>query len=120
MEVDRELLAFAEEILDEMIQAESTDTGDYELFVKHFDKVGDFGPTRFKKELMCIREDLGDYKSREYLGVLRGHVDPDYPEKYPEHVRFNWRGIFEKNETLITLGLYKKNGKFVVKEIMYR
>ncbi len=120
MEVDKSLLAFAEEILDEMIEAESTETGDYDLFVKHFDTVDDFGPTRFKKELMCIREDLGDYKSREYLGALKGHVDPDNPDKYPESVRFNWRGIFEKNETLITLGLYKKVGKYVVREIMYR
>lgn len=58
----------------------------------------DFGPTRFRKELLCIREDLGNYKSREYLGALKGHVDLDNPES----VRFSWRGIFEKNETLIT------------------
>ena len=120
MKVDPALLSFAEEILSEMIEAESSDTGDYDLFVKHFDKVDDFGPTRFKKELMCIREDLGDYKDREYLGALKGHVGPDNPDKYPESIRFNWRGIFEKNETLITLGLYKKDGKFVVREIMYR
>ncbi len=120
MDVDSDLLAFAEEVLSEMIQAEDSDTGDYELFVKHFDDVSDFGPTRFKKELLCIREDLGSYQSREYLGALKGHIDPDYPDKYPECVRFNWRGIFEKNETLITLGRYEKDGKFVVREIMYR
>ena len=120
MKVDKDLLAFAEEVLSEMIEAESTEEGDYDLFVKHFDDVDDFGPTRFKKELMCIREDLGDYKSREYLGALKGHIDPDNPNKHPESVRFNWRGIFEKNETLITLGLYKKDGKYVVREIMYR
>ena len=61
MKVDKSLLAFAEEILDEMIAAESTDTGNYALFVKHFDRVDDFGPTTFKKELLCIREDLGEY-----------------------------------------------------------
>lgn len=120
MEIDNALLAFAEEILDEMIEAESTDTGNYDLFVKHFDTVEDFGPTRFKKELLCIREDLGNYIDREYLGALKGHVDPDNPDKHPESVRFNWRGIFEKNETLITLGLYKKEGNYVVREIMYR
>ena len=70
-------LALAEKILDEMIQAERKGHEDYELFVKHFDKdtLNDFGPTRFKKEMMCIREDLGEYKSREYLGSLKGHVD---------------------------------------------
>ncbi len=120
MEVDKSLLAFAEEVLDEMIEAESTEAGDYDLFVKHFDTVEDFGPSRFKKELMCIREDLGDYKDREYLGALNGHIDPDQPDRYPGCVRFNWRGIFEKNETLITLGLFKKDGKYAVRGIMYR
>jgi len=117
---DTALLALAEEILDEMIEAESTDDGDYELFTKHMDNVDDFGPSRFKKELMMIREDYGNYKSRVYLGSLKGHVNPDNPNKYPGLVRFNWRGIFEKNETLITLGLYERDGKHVVKEIMYR
>ena len=122
MKEDDALLAFAEEILSEMIEAESTEEGNYELFVKHFDEenLKEFGPTRFKKELMCIREDLGDYKSREYLGSLKGHVDPDYPDRHPGSIRFNWRGVFEKNETLITLGLYKEDGKYVVREIMYR
>lgn len=50
MKVDKALLVLAEEILDEMIEAESTDTGDYDLFVKHFDTVEDFGPTRFKND----------------------------------------------------------------------
>ena len=54
MKVDEELYALAEEILSEMIEAESTAHGNYELFVKHFDTVEDFSPTRFKKELMCI------------------------------------------------------------------
>jgi len=120
MQVDKALLEFAEQILDEMIAAESTPQGDYALFVKHFDTVEDFGPTRFKKELLCIQEDLGKFQRREYLGAIKGYVDPDYPDKKPECIRFNWRGIFEKNETLITLGLHKKDGKFVVNEIMYR
>ena len=115
-------LALADNILDEMIQAERKGHEDYELFVKHFDKdtLNDFGPTRFKKEMMCIREDLGEYKSREYLGSLKGHVDPDYPDKHPECIRYNWRGVFEKNETLITLGVHKKGDKYLVNEIMYR
>jgi len=122
MELGKSQLALAEQILDEMIEAESQGNENYELFVKHFDQdtLSDFGPTRFKKEMMCIREDLGEYKSREYLGSLKGHVDPDNPDKHPECVRYNWRGIFEKNETLITLGIHKENGKYLVNEIMYR
>lgn len=122
MEEDKQRLALAEEILDEMIQAEREGREDYELFVKRFDKdtLSHFGPTRFKKEMMCIREDLGEFKSREYLGSLKGHVDPDYPDKHPECIRYNWRGIFEKNETLITLGIHKQDGQYFVNEIMYR
>ena len=122
MDEDDTRLALAEKILDEMIQAERKGHEDYELFVKHFDKdtLKDFGPTRFKKEMMCIREDLGEYQSREYLGSLKGHVNPDYPDKHPECIRYNWRGIFEKNETLITLGVHKKGDLYLVNEIMYR
>lgn len=115
-------LALAEKIMDEMIQAERKGHEDYELFVKHFDKdtLKDFGSTRFKKEMICIREDLGEYKSREYLGSLKGHVDPDCPDKHPECIRYIWRGVFDKNETLITLGVHKKGDIYLVNEIMYR
>ena len=122
MEKDKERFALAEEILDEMIQAEREGQEDYELFVKRFDKdtLNDFGPSRFKKEIMCIHVDLGEFESRDYLGYLKGHVDPDYPDKHPECIRYIWRGIFEKNETLITLGIHKQDGEYFVNEIMYR
>ena len=122
MEKDVDRFALAEEILDEMIQAEREGQEDYELFVKRFDKdtLNDFGPSRFKKEMMCIHVDLGVFKSREYLGSLKGHVDPDYPDKHPECIRYIWRGISEENETLITLGIHKQDGEYFVNEIMYR
>ena len=122
MPPDSTQLALAEQILDEMIEAEREGNDDYKLFVKHFDdeSLKDFGPTTFKREMMSCRIDLGAYISREYLGALKGHVDPDYPDKHPECIRYNWRGIFEKNETLITLGIHKKDGEYFVNEIMYR
>ncbi len=122
MQDEPTLLAMAEQYLDEMIEAESSEQGDYELFTKRFapDILKDFGPSRFKKELMCIAEDLGSYKSREYLGSLKGHIDADNPDKHPGCIRYNWRGIFEKNETLITLGIHVQDDVYYVNEIMYR
>jgi len=122
MKDDKELLAIAEQYLDEMIQAELEENADYEMFTQRFDKesLKDFGPSRFKKEMLCVNEDLGRYKSREYLGSLNGFVDPDDPDKHPGCIRYNWRGIFEKNETLITLGMHIVDGEYYVNEIMYR
>ncbi|MEE9334595.1 MAG: hypothetical protein V3U65_10940 [Granulosicoccaceae bacterium] len=114
--------AMAEQYLDEMIEGEALGDAGYELFTKRFDPdtLKDFGPSRFKKEVLCIKEDLGEYKSREYLGALKGFVDVDDPDKHPNCIRYNWRGIFEKNETLITVGIHEQDGKYVVNETMYR
>lgn len=73
-----------------------------------------------KRNLCALGKIWETIKVESIMVRLKDHIDPDNPDKYPESVRFNWRGIFEKNETLITLGLYKKDGKFVVREIMYR
>jgi len=122
MKEDKKLLAMAEQFLDEMLEAEREENGDYELCTRRFDKktLKDFSPSRVKKEMMCIREDLGSYKSREYLGSLKGTIDADDPDRHPGCIRYNWRGIFEKNETLITLGIHVRDGVYYVNEIMYR
>lgn len=122
MSEDPDRLAMAERFLDEMVEAESEGDGNYDLFTKRFDKdtLKDFGPSRFKKEMLCIREDLGAYQSREYLGSLKGAVDVDYPDRHPGCIRYVWRGVFEKNETLITMGIHERDGTHFVNEIMYR
>lgn len=122
MNEDEELLILAESYLEEMVEAELEENQDYELFTKRFDSETkrDFGPSRFKKEMLCLYEDLGRYVTREYLGSLKGHIDQDDPERHPGCVRFVWRGVFEKNETLITMGIHKVDGVYYVNEIMYR
>ena len=70
--------------------------------------------------MLCIYEDLGRYENREYLGSLKGHIDPDDRNKHPGCIRYVWRGVFEKNETLITMGIHTRDGKYYVNEIMYR
>ena len=122
MKDDPEMLAMAERFLDEMIEAEQPENQDYALFTKRFEKhtLKDFGPSRFKKEMLCAQEDLGLYQSRKYLGSLKGEVDVDDPDKHPGCIRYNWRGVFEKNETLITMGIHQRDGEYYVNEIMYR
>lgn len=120
MNAKDERLIIAEQYLDEMLEAEAT--SDYDLFVKRFEKkdLANFGASRFKKDMYSIREDLGHYKSREYLGSLKGFSNADNPDKHPGCRRYVWRGVFEKNETIITLGIHEIDGVLYVNEIMYR
>lgn len=120
MNENEKMQSIAEQYLDEMLAAEATD--DYELFVKRFEKQGivDFGESKFKKDMYAIREDLGNYRGREYFGSLKGFNNVDNPDRHPGCVRHVWKGIFEKNETIITVGIHERDGVFYVNEIMYR
>ena len=110
----------AEEYLDEMLDAE--EQGDYALFVKRFEKkhIENFGESRFTKDMYAIRTDLGAYKSREFLGALKGFENVDCPDRHPGCIRYVWRGIFEKNETLMVVGIHKKEGTFYVNQFIYQ
>lgn len=109
----------AEEFVDEMLDAE--EKLDYQLFVKRFEKkdVDNFGESRFTKDMYAIRTDLGAYQSRELLGVLNGFEDGDNAGKHPGCIRYVWRGIFEKNDTLMVLGIHKKDDIFYANEFRY-
>lgn len=109
----------AEEFLDEMLEAEKN--LDYHAFVQRFEKkdIDNFGESRFTKDMYAIRTDLGNYKSREFLGALNGFEDADNVGRYPECIRYVWRGIFEKNETLMIIGLHKKEGVFYANAFLY-
>jgi hypothetical protein len=73
----------AEEIFDEMLEAE--EKLDYQSFVKRFGKkdIDNFGESRFTKDRCAIRTDLGVYKSREFLGALNGLVHTDNASMHP-------------------------------------
>ncbi len=95
---------------------------DYRSFVARFEEqdVSSFGESRFKKDMYAIREDLGEYRRREFLGALKGFSNVDYPDRHRGSMRFVWKGIFEKNETLIVVGIHKKDGVFYTNEFTYR
>ncbi|MFT2112003.1 hypothetical protein [Marinomonas sp. 2405UD68-3] len=113
------LQSIAEQYLDEILEAESK--LNYSLFIKRFEQkdVTNFGESKFKKDMYAIREDLGEYQDREYLGALKGINNIDYPDRHPNCVRHVWKGIFEKNETVIIVGIHEKDGVHYVNECMY-
>ena len=109
----------AEQFLDEMIEAENEQS--YEKFTQRFEKkylVG-FLERDFLKDMRSIREDMGGYIRREFLGCVSGKKHSD-DNRYPNLVRYVWRGFFEKNEVLITLGIYSIDGAHYVCEARYR
>lgn len=108
----KEELEVAEKYLAEMLEADRAQ--DYEGFISRFDEIDleGFDKEIFLADTKLMREELGVYKDRIYLGCLNGFKDNDHPNC----LRFTWRGIFERNEALIVLGIHKKNGVWYVNE----
>ena len=105
-------IAVAEKFLDEMLEADRI--GDYVEFIKRFDKndIEGFDEETFLKDINHMREDLGQYKRRSYLGHLNGFKD----NKHSGCLRFVWRAIYEKNEALIVVGIHEIEGVWYVNE----
>ena len=104
--------AIAEQFLKEMLEAD--DTGNYELFIKHYeekDLVG-FSPERFEQDIKHMQASNGRNLGYEYFGSLKGYRD-DYHDGC---FRFVWKGIYEKREALITIGIHHKNGTWYINE----
>lgn len=105
-------LTVAENYLSEMLAADHAD--DYEAFIKRFDPddLEGFNAEVFHNDVRFMRDDLGAYKTRDYLGALKGFID----DKHPESVRFVWRATYEKNQALIIVGIHKINGVWYINE----
>ncbi|MCL6416855.1 hypothetical protein MIB92_14435 [Aestuariirhabdus sp. Z084] len=112
MENNKEALGVAEEYLTEMLKADRDE--DYEGFVCRFEKsdLEDFGKDDFLKDTALMRDELGPYQRRDFLGALNGFKDDDRPGC----LRFVWRAYYEKNEALIVVGIHQKNGIWYVNE----
>jgi len=105
-------LSIAEKYIGEMLKAD--EAGSFDDFVRRFDKADLEGFTEeiFQHDVARMREDLGCYRSRVYLGSLEGFKTADRPRS----LRFVWRGIYDKNEALIVLGIHEKDGDWYVNE----
>jgi len=109
----------AEQFLDEILEAESE--LNYSKFVRRREQryILNLTETHFNRMVRDIREDYGSYLSREYLGSINSEI-PVNAERFPENIRHIWRGVCEKGEVLIILGIYKRDGKHYVSRINYR
>jgi hypothetical protein len=107
-----DVLAIAEKYLSEMLEADRTT--DYAAFIERFDGIGldGFNEDVFRSDVEHMREDLGAYKERFYLGFLQGFKN----KLHAKCLRFVWRAVYEKNEALIVLGMHEKNGTWYVNE----
>lgn len=108
----QEEFKIADKYLAEMLEADRD--GNYLAFIKRFETVDpdEFNESIFLNDVDLMREELGLYKERVYLGSLKGISE----NSKQRSLRFVWRGIYDKNEALIVLGIHQKDGTWYVNE----
>lgn len=72
----------------------------------------------FQKVMREEKEMLGVYIGREYLGSVKGTKRAG-DDRYPNLVRYLWRCFFEKNEALLRVGIYVKDGTHYVSGVHF-
>lgn len=102
--------AIAETYLKQMLEAD--DSGNYDLYIKHFeskDLIG-FTKERFDRDVKQMHERNGLNVGYEYFGSLKApREDSTSANGHYEGFRFIWKGIYEKREALIVIGIHKKD-----------
>jgi len=108
----------AEKFLDEMIEAEVELS--HAKFTQRFEEkyLVNFTESDFLRDMKKIQDIFGSYVRREFLGCLAGEKRPG-DDRYPNQVRYVWRGFFEKNDALITVGIYHNRDTYHVCEARY-
>lgn len=110
----------AEQYLDEIFEAGAELSR--EKFVRRTEPEYSINYTErdFRNSVREIQEELGSVITREYWGCLTGPIISDVDDRYPSLVRHIWRGVFEKGEVYVTLGVYPKNGTYYVSSVNLR
>jgi hypothetical protein len=110
----------AEQYLSDMLEGHSE--LNYTKITKYLDKecLKDVTEKEFLREHSDLKEDLGPYVSREYLGSIDGGPFTEPQERYPEAIRHVWRGVFEQHEVFIHMGIYTENGARRVGEVGFK
>jgi len=103
----------AEQYLDEMLRAQQND--DYNDFLKRWpsETKQEFTRDDFDQENAQTMEELGLYKSRDYIGCI---VVDDTPGEAA--ARYAWRATWDKAQALIIVGLFEEEGQVYVDENM--
>jgi hypothetical protein len=110
-----EELKISETYLKEMLKAD--DAGDFELYVKRYEKkyLKEFTHERFSNDIKYMHESNGLNTGYEFLSTLRNSKVDDL-----DIYRSVWRGVYEKRDAVIEIGVYKKNNIWhVIKSAVY-
>ena len=104
-----EAFEVAEKYLKEMLEAD--DTANFDLYTKRFEGkyLENFTREKFSNDIQHMHERNGMNTGHEFLCTMR-LANLDGMDVY----RFAWKGIYEKRDALIDLGIYKKNGRWYV------
>lgn len=102
-------LEFSEKYLKEMLEAD--DTENFELYTKRYEEkyLINFSKDKFSKDIKGMHERNGMNKGYEFLSTLRN-------SRFDDLVIFRsvWKGMYEKRDAVIEIGVYEKNGKWHV------
>ena len=109
----------AELYLDEMLAAELA--GDFQQWIMRYEPIDleDFDEAQYVSDMELIRESLGNYVSREFMGSLKGVRRNLDETESTNRMRFVWKGVFEKSEVVIIVGIHEKDGVVYANENMY-
>jgi len=104
-----EELAMAEKYLHEMLEAD--DTANYDLYTKRYEEkyLTNFSREIFSNDINHMHERNGMHTGYELLGTLRNSTVDDL-----DIYRTVWKGIYEKRDAVIEMGIYKKDGTWYV------
>lgn len=99
----------AEHYLKEMLQAD--DSANFELYTRRYEKryLGGFTEERFHRDIKGMHERNGMNEGYEFLGELRSATFDGI-----EVHRTVWRGIYEKRDAVIEIGVYEREGEWFV------
>lgn len=104
-----EEMAIAEKYLKEMLEAD--DSKNFELYTKRYEKkyLANFTREIFLDDIKHMHEQNGMNIGYEFLCTLRSTKLDDL-----DVFRSVWKGIYEKRDAVIELGIYKNNGDWYV------
>lgn len=100
-----EQLKIAEKYLKEMLKAD--DTKDFALYIKRYEqeRIAGFSQEQFLKDIECMHQDNGMNLGHEFLSSLRTQTVDGL-----EVFRYVWKGVYEKRDAVIEIGIYEKSG----------
>lgn len=109
MNAKTEHITIAEQYLKEMFEAD--DSADFELFTKRYEDkcLQGFSEGIFQSDIQKMQQRNGRNLGYEFLGELRNDNIDDL-----DVYRTVWKGIYEKRDAIVEMGVYQKNAQWYV------